>query len=68
MRIVFADTSYLIAMANQLDELHDRAFQFANTFEGEIVTTEWVLTEFGDALSKPRWRPIFLKPLARTRK
>jgi uncharacterized protein len=63
MRVVFADTSYFIAVANQLDDLHARASNLADLFVGQIITTEWVLTELADAFSKPRWRSAFLATL-----
>ena len=58
---VFADTYYFLALVNRKDEAHAKAVDFGDTFRGEIVSTEWVLTEVGDALSKPSIRPVFLE-------
>ena len=49
MRYVFGDTSYFIALVNDLDVLHDRARSLSNEFAataGKIVTTLSVLEEF----------------------
>lgn len=63
MRSVFADTYYFCATANQHDESHDRVTQFNRSFNGRIITSEWVLAELGDAYSKPLWRSSFLVAL-----
>jgi uncharacterized protein len=60
MRAVFADTYYFCALANQQDESHDRAMRFSHSFKGQLITSEWVLTELADAYSKKYWRPHFL--------
>lgn len=48
---VFADAYFYIALMNRLDEAHERAVQWAAGFDGEVVTTQWVLTEVADAFS-----------------
>jgi hypothetical protein len=57
MREVFADTFYLLAMHNPADKAHARAVAATEALVGPLVTTEWVLTEFADALADPRDRP-----------
>ena len=53
MREVFADTGYWVAMVRPGDELHDRARRIsAGLAEFHIVTTEMVLVEFFNAMSK----------------
>lgn len=46
MRALFADTGYLVALANPEDFLHEKAKQFASSLDSaRIVTSEMVLTE-----------------------
>lgn len=55
MKRVFADTSYWIARALPSDEWHERARSIAKTQRtSEITTTEEVLVEFLNALSKQK--------------
>jgi predicted nucleic acid-binding protein len=63
MRVVFADSFYLLAAINEHDEAHPRARKFAESEPHRLITTEWVLTEVGDAFAKPHWRPAFLRML-----
>jgi len=68
MREVFADTYYLLAMHNPADEAHTRAVAATEALARPLVTTEWVLTEFADALADPRDRAgciAFLEDLRR---
>ena len=60
MKTVFADSYYFLAVGNDRDQGHLRAAEYASSFHGRIVTTEWVLTEVGDALSALEQRPQFL--------
>jgi len=56
---VFLDTSFLIALVIAKDEHHRRAFDLANQIEEtktEIVTTQAVILEIGNALSKLKYR------------
>jgi hypothetical protein len=41
---------------NRRDEHHARVTAWANTFEGEIVTSQWVLTEVADAFAESNGR------------
>jgi predicted nucleic acid-binding protein len=63
MRTVFADSFYFMAAINEQDAAHPRVRQFAQASPGRMLTTEWVLTEVGDAFSKPKWRTAFLTML-----
>lgn len=47
---VFADTFFYLALMNRRDENHKRVAKWATEFHGEIVTTQWILTEVADAL------------------
>jgi len=63
MTTVLADTYYYLALIGQADQGHIRAVEFAKSFRGRSITTEWVLTEVGDAAAYPQNRPIFLQLL-----
>jgi len=53
MKGVFADTFFLLGLANPLDEAHPRCVAFAKEHHGRLLTTGWVLAEVGDALAAP---------------
>lgn len=53
MKGVFADTFFLLGLANPLDEAHARCVAFAKVPHGRLLTTGWVLAEVGDALAAP---------------
>ena len=62
MRKVFADTYYFLALLNPKDKGHAIALEFTQTFEDQLVLTEWVLTELADALaSTPVGRKQFVR-------
>ena len=57
---VFLDTAYAIALSSQQDAWHELALQIADRLEQEqtsLVTTQAILLEIGNALSKQRFRP-----------
>ena len=60
---LFADSYYYLARVNERDEGHAKAVEFAKGFRGYTVTTEWVLTEVGDALAHSEKRGAFLQIL-----
>lgn len=60
MKTIFGDTYYFLAVGSDRDQGHQQALQYAARYTGQIVTTEWVLTELADALSSPAQRPRFL--------
>ena len=56
---VFLDTSFSIALSIVKDEFHQRAIELAkqvNTAQSEIITTQAVILEVGNALSKLKYR------------
>jgi predicted nucleic acid-binding protein len=59
MRRVFADSYYFFALLNKNEPHHQEVRDFADTFDGQLVSTGWVLTEFADGMAKPRWRSTF---------
>jgi predicted nucleic acid-binding protein len=53
---VFADTYALIAWLNPRDAAHQAVAAYLDSFTGRLVTTEWGLMEFADALAVPAAR------------
>lgn len=56
---VFLDTSFAIALSSLTDRNHVRGIQLANELEANrtcLVTTEAILLEIGNALSKQKYR------------
>jgi len=71
MKAVFADAFYFVALLNRADEHHGKVVAAAQQLHDDIVTTEWVLAEFADALAKSASRrlvPQFIRDLERDRK
>jgi uncharacterized protein len=60
MRRAFADTYYFLALLDSTEERHGDALAAAADGELAIVTTKWVLSEFGDAYSDPKDRADFV--------
>ncbi|MBM4034801.1 MAG: type II toxin-antitoxin system VapC family toxin [Planctomycetes bacterium] len=59
MKWWFVDTSYIVALANEDDALHDKAVAYADEIEAggiALLTTEEVLVEVASALARPRFR------------
>ena len=59
MTEVFLDTSFAIALSATSDQSHARAVDLADQLENSgtrIVTTQAILLEIGNALSKQRYR------------
>ena len=59
MKPVFADTVYFFALLNPADQFHRQACALSQLPLGPLVTTEFILTEVGDGLSRPENRPRF---------
>ena len=55
---IFIDTSYILALANTSDKYHERAYAASLLAHLPFITTEAVLTEIGNALSRARWRAL----------
>lgn len=56
---VFLDTAYAIALSSERDDYHPAAVRLAKVLRSEhvrLVTTQAVLLEIGNALSKERYR------------
>lgn len=61
MRTAFADTFYFLALLDSREEFHAPAAEFSRDPELRLVTTEWVLAEFGNAYSNPEDRADFVR-------
>ena len=55
---VFLDTGYILALVNTSDEYHARAVVASRAVQPPFLTTEAVLTEIGNALSRSKWRAL----------
>ena len=56
MKLVFADSCFFIALLSPDDKDHGRAEEYSRRLIGRLVTTEWIMTELADALSRPPHR------------
>jgi predicted nucleic acid-binding protein len=61
MKPVFADTVYFLALLNPTDQFHRQTRALSQHPRPPLLTTEFVLTEVGDALSQPENRPGFAR-------
>ncbi len=62
MNKTFADTFYYLALLNPGDSAHQHAVAVTSQQSGTtLVTTHWVLTEVGDAMSGPADRSRFAR-------
>jgi len=55
--MIFVDSAYLFALADDHDELHPRAMNWATTVPPPLLTTEYVLWEMVNGFSKIVDRP-----------
>jgi predicted nucleic acid-binding protein len=51
VRVVFGDAFYFMGILNRRDQYADRVVAFNKSFDGRIVTTDWVLTQVADAFA-----------------
>lgn len=66
MKAVFGDAFYFVGLVNRADEHHAKVIAAARELRTGLVTTEWVLAEFADALagsSSRRFVPQFIRDL-----
>jgi uncharacterized protein len=64
---VFLDTAYAIALSAMGDQYHDRAMELRSQMKvagTRLVTTQAVLLEIGNALSKRRYRDAAIRLVA----
>lgn len=55
---VFVDTGFFLALVNTRDEYHQRAAEYSRRNFPKLITTEAVLTEVANSLSRAKWRPL----------
>ena len=55
----FADTSFFVAFLNSRDLDHATAVDLMANYEGQMVTTDWVLAELGNFLTARASRKLF---------
>ena len=60
MKRLFAATFFFFAYLNFDDAAHRDAKDYFRLFDDELVTTEWVLTELADGLSRVSNRETFV--------
>jgi uncharacterized protein len=58
MKAVFADAFYFVGLLNRADEHHGKVVAAAHQLHDDIITTEWILAEFADALAKSASRRL----------
>ena len=58
MKTVFADAFYFVGLLNRADQHHARVVAAARQLRDELLTTEWVLAEFADALAESASRRL----------
>ena len=66
MTEVFLDTSFAIALSSITDQNHERAVRLANQIETNktrLVTTQAILLEIGNSLSKQKYRAAAIQLL-----
>jgi hypothetical protein len=59
MSEVFADTFFFLALANPNDPAHESADAAFDEYGRRLVTTQWVLVEVGNSLSRRTYRRKF---------
>ena len=55
--MIFVDTGFFLALSQPADALHSRALSWAGAVSDKLLTTEYVLWETVNALSRPIDRP-----------
>ena len=60
MKIVFADTSFYIALTTPKETAHSAANSQSDTYTGQLLTTEYVVVELGNFYSKFGMRSAFI--------
>jgi predicted nucleic acid-binding protein len=60
MKPIFADTSYVLAFLGEKDQHHQRAVAWTRALCAPVVTTEYVVIEVGNSLTKVGDRAVFV--------
>jgi predicted nucleic acid-binding protein len=64
---IFLDTGYILALVNSGDSFHQRAIHAMSQVSPPFLTTEAVLMEIGNALSRQRWRNLAVSVIQQLR-
>jgi len=56
MKLIFADAFYFLAALSPNDQYHMKTERLTRELKARYVTTDWIITEVADALSKVRTR------------
>lgn len=67
---VFVDTAYLLALMNTRDQWHAVSIRWEQALAAQrrpLITTDFVLLEFGDALARPPFRERALQVIDQLR-
>lgn len=59
MKVLFADTSFYVAVFSPQDALHAKAKSVAAAHHGRVITTEFVLVEVGNFFCRGAGRNVF---------
>jgi predicted nucleic acid-binding protein len=59
MIAVFADTSYFLAFLGENDQYHDRAVAWTRVLRARVLTSEYVVMEVGNSLTRGGDRAVF---------
>ncbi len=54
--IEFLDTVAFVGVVDRRDQFHGLVTSYLDTFEGKMLTTEWVIVESLDSLAEPSYR------------
>jgi predicted nucleic acid-binding protein len=60
MTPVFADTSYFLAFLGDKDQHHERALAWTRVLRQPVLTTEYVVVEVGNSLTKGSDRAVLV--------
>src|SRR5258706_146879 len=61
MKYVFADTSFYLGLVLPHDRVHRQARQFMRSYREAVVTSEHVMLEIANQLSRIRFKHLFSK-------
>lgn len=64
---VFIDSGYLIALIRKKDTLHRAALEAAELYPGPFLTTDLILIELANSLSKPPYRRTVVSVIEKIR-
>lgn len=62
---IFIDSGYLIALIRNRDKFHPAALEAAELYSGPFLTTDLILMELANSLSKPPYRKTVVNVIER---